>query len=345
MQMTSKVPVSADLMERLQRDAVQLLQLKQRPAVLYDRTLRNPYSDVHIVRIDPGNLNVQVYIKIPHAGPSSLHLMQTRLAAEFGIMQQLHSKTSAATDGSCPVATPLGYYPEHLALATLKAASQTLRQHYRSAARLVYNRRSRELLLRETVNCGVWLKKFQQYTACGTSAFDDKQLIAYVQIRLDRLMEKAGLGFSRSLAEKIVAQITSLSRSIAPETHCVAGRHNDFASHNILAEDGKIWAIDFSMYDTGSSAYDPAYFWLELEMLKIDPSYSAPFLSLLQNAFLQAYGSISIDSPAFRLARCQYSLNRILTFHSDARLPTPGTLYRRAAVKACMAWVVQFAHP
>lgn len=339
------VSVLNNLMELLQRDVVQSLQLPALPVVLYVKTLHNPYSDVHIFQIDPKHLNLHVYVKIPHASPSNLHLMQKRLAAEFKIMQQLHSEASATTNTPyCHVARPLGYYPEHLAIVTFKAGAQTLRQHYRSAARLLYNSKSRELLLKEVINCGLWLKKFQQCTAAGTAAFDGKQLIDYVKIRLDSLIKKSNIEFSIPLSDKIISQIATLSESIDPQMHKISGRHNDFSSHNILTDRGKVWAIDFSMYDTGSSVYDPSYFWLELEMLKIDPSYSTKFLDFLQDAFLEAYGSISINSPVFNLVRCQYSINRILTLHNDTRLPTPGTFYRRSAVKACMEWVIKFAH-
>lgn len=333
------------LMEQLQRDVVQSLGLKYIPTVSYAKILRNTYSDVHIVHIDPKHLNLHVYVKIPHANPSSIPIVQERLATEFKIMQQLHNHASTRTNALfCHVAKPLGYYPDHLAIATFKASSQTLRQHYRSAARLIYNNHSRDMLVKEVENCGLWLKTFQQCTACGTGAFDDKKLISYLKTRLQELTEKSNLYFSQSLAEKIIAQITHLSHSIDPQTHKISGRHNDFASHNILTDKGKIWVIDFSMYDTESSTYDPAYFWLELEMLKLDPSYSRQFLDFLQNVFIESYGSISTESHSFNLVRCQYSINRISTLHSDAQIPTPDTLYRRSVVKACMAWIKYFAH-
>lgn len=334
---------SSELMECIQRDAAHLLQWKQIPAIRLLKTLHNPYSETYQLEIQGEDAQRRIYLKMPHASAHGSTLAQDRLAAEFKIMQALHQKKAA--DSSlyfASVAQPVGHYPEHLALATFEVGAQTLRQHYRSAARLVYRASSRKTLVAEVENTGIWLRQFQQQTLEGTGPFDDGRLMEYLDIRLDLLMKMHAPGFSSSFAEKLKNQIRNLSRTIDPRTHENTGRHNDFASHNILVDNGKIWVIDFSMYDAGSSAYDPAYFWLDMEMLKADPSYCKRFLCHLQEKFLAHYGKISPDSTAFQLVRCQYSINRILTLHGTSMLPTPHTMYRRKVVASCLEWLQDF---
>lgn len=339
-----KTSLSSELMERIQHDAAQLLQWKQIPAIQLLKTLRNPYSETYQLEIQGKNTHRRIYLKMPHASTNGSTLAQDRLAAEFSIMHALHQKNAA--DGSmcfAGVAQPVGYYPEHLALATFEVGSQTLRQHYRSAARLMYRASSRKTLMEEVKSAGTWLREFQQHTLQGTGPFDDVRLIEYLEIRLNLLMKMHDLGFSNSFSEKLKNQIRRLSKTIDPRTHENAGRHNDFASHNILVDNGKLWVIDFSMYDTGSTAYDPTYFWLDMEMLKADPTYCSQFLCQLQNKFLARYGKISPDSTAFQLARCQYSINRILTLHGKSIIPTPHSLYRRRVVSSCLEWLKDFS--
>lgn len=345
MPITLKNLPSKNLIECIQKDATQLLNLPKLPAIRILKTLHNPYSETHLLGIECNNVYFRAYLKMPHASKSEINTVQKQLATELKIMQKLHQGSNAeAHPLLSDVAKPLGYYPEHLALATFEAGPRTLRQHYRSAGRLIYRRRSRELLLDEVKNAGIWLQKFQQHTMHGTGVFDTAQLISYLKIRLDILTRTKNLNFPSLLASKVINQIERLSKTLDPVTHQISGRHNDFASHNIICATGKIRIIDFSMYDTGSTAYDPTYFWMDIEMLKLDPSYCSRFLSQLQEKFLEYYGEISPRSTAFQLVRCKYSLNRILTLHSTSKLPTPHSIYKRSVVTSCMSWINKFSN-
>lgn len=336
--------ICSDLIACIQWDAAQLLETPEATVVKHVKTLHNPYSETYLLEVKNQHSRLRIYVKIPHASATGANIAQKRLRTEFNIMQALHQGSKAANhDLFADVAEPLGYYPEYTALATVEAGAHTLRQHYRSTARLIYSRPSRELLLAEVKNAGIWLQKFQQNTFRGTGAFDAEQLIAYIKIRLALLVKIKNINFSPLLANSVIAQIDKLAKKIDPATHPIAGRHNDFASHNIIANQGKIRIIDFSMYDTGSTAYDPTYFWMDLEMLKSDPSYCSRFLSELQAVFLTHHGGIDSHSVAFQLVRCQYSINRILTLHQKLILPTPHNIYKKSVVTSCLSWIKEFS--
>lgn len=343
MPVTLTQKLSADLIERLRNDVARLLALNGMPSLVYGRAIHNPYSDVHILCVEYQQLKRRIYVKIPHTEKLEIQLAQSRLAAEFSIMQLLCAEANGSEgQHRYGTVTPIGYYPDYPAIATFEGASQTLRQHYRSAARLFYNGRSRAFLLDEVKSCGLWLRDFQQKTFQRFDAFDTEKLVAYLEVRLDLLVKKSVAGFTQALAQKIIDQVRNHSARIAPKVHKITGRHQDFASHNILSERGRIWVVDFSMYDTDSSAFDPAYFWLDLEMLRFDFSYSNQFIQKLQEIFLDSYGLISTEDPAFQLVRCQYSINRILTLHSKQGLLSFDDIYHRAVVHGCMAWIERF---
>lgn len=340
----STIPsVAASLIPLLQTDLAQRLRAGADPLVRYAKTLHNPYSDVHVYDVVEGASPQRLYVKVPHPGRDGGSLALKRLESEFGILQRLSESSAppSAADRFGTV-TPLNLYPEIPALATFEASPGTLREHYRRSLRHLWRRGSIDDLTQEVTHCGLWLRDFQRQTAAGTGAFDVQALLDYVTVRLRALVDDASLDFPQQLADLISQRVVSLGQSITPSSHRICGRHNDFASHNILVKNGRVWVIDFSMYDTGSSTFDPTYFWLDLEMLKHDPSYTSSAIDQLQDRFLQAYGGIRTEDAAFQLVRCQYSLNRILTLHASSRWPTPANLYRRSVVKRSLAWLQGF---
>jgi aminoglycoside phosphotransferase (APT) family kinase protein len=330
-------------MHLLQRDVARHAGATTLPGIAHLKTLPNPYSDVHVFQLDGPSENRRLYVKVPHPGAHGLDRARQRLHAEFTMLHQLQSLEPSAPADPFGTAEPLNYYPDYPALATFEAATSTLREHYRSGARRFWRGATRASLPLAVAHCGQWLRAFQQTTAAGCGPFAVEDLLAYVDIRLQQLVTLNGLDVSETLAQDIRSRVRSVAVGIPPGTHRLCARHNDFASHNILARGERIWVIDFSMVDTGSYAFDPATFWLDLDMLKADPSHDAGFIDELQGHFLHAYGGISPDCPAFALVRCQYQLNRVLTLHGPLGLPTPGALYRRSVVRQCLSGLRAFA--
>lgn len=335
----NKIPEG--LTANLQRDAVRIFGLHPAPSIVHKKTIQNPYSDVHVFEISQDEFKRRVYVKLPHSEFQGPEILKTRLISEFGIMQRLN--VLGLNTREYGVGVPFGYYPEYPAIATLEAANKTLRMRYRTRARLLVPSAVRDSVTQEVANCGLWLRKFQEVTAKEAATFDIDELVIYSQVRLKRLLSHSKIDFPNHLAEGVVQGIYGLGGSIQPGEGRIVGRHNDFAGHNILVDDQKVWVIDFSMFDHGPSAYDPCNFWLELEMLKLDPTYSTPFLGDLQKQFLASYGLISPDSPEFRLARCRYTLNRLVTSLGDMEGWKPDSFYRRRVVHRCLNWLEGFA--
>lgn len=335
------VALPRGLADTLLADATRFFELDALPELTQLRTIRNPYSDVHIVEISRGDFRRRVYIKIPRSDFQGTAVLKARLTTEYEIMRTLSA--AGPRDGTHGVAIPLGCYPEYPALATLEAGTRTLRMQYRAWARLLSLPGSRRALLAQVSDCGAWLRAFQERTFKENAPFDLDALRTYCGLRLDRLLAKQGFEFPIELAAGVRRAIDTEGPALHATPVRIVGRHNDFASHNILVDQGKIRLIDFSMFDYGPDAYDPCNFWLDIEVLKLDPSYAGKFLSALQAQFLEAYSGLSEDTPAFRLARCRYTLNRLVTSIDTARGWGPGAFYRRRVVRASMDWLREFA--
>lgn len=334
-------PIPERLLKELQKDAIDTFRLSSAPSVSVKKTIENPYSQVFVITVKAGNHNKTLYVKIPHSEFQGFEILKERLLTEYEIMQKMSSTDSNHFDYN--VATPFGCYPDYPAIATYEAANDTLRLHYRSHARLLTPPLLQDHLMQEVSNCGLWLRDFQKKTHKENAAFNTNELAIYCEVRIKRLLKTNNLDFSTNLADGIINSILRLGESISPNEHKVVGRHNDFASHNVLAKNGRVWIIDFSMFDYGSSAYDPCNFWFDLEILKHDLTYSNKYISKLQDKFLESYGMIAPDDPEFKLAQCRYTLNRLVSSTVEIKKSKLGSLYRKKLIQASLGWLDGFS--
>lgn len=329
------------LVQALCNDVALALGFDSEPSLVVKKTIENPYSRVHVVDVTVNQFCTRLYVKIPHSSVHDDSVLRERLSVEYQIMQTMCESSGRSADYG--VATPLGYYPEFPAFATFEAGRKTLRMYYRTRARVLTLVPFRKVLVQSVEHCGRWLCEFQDRTRKDAAPFDVKELVVYCDVRIRRLLRQNRIRFDEKLAAGIEGAIRKHATGIRAVENRIVGRHNDFASHNLLADQARIRVIDFSMFDYGSAAYDPCNFWLELEMLKLDPTYSRSFLGSLQETFLVEYGQITPEMPAFMLARCRYTLNRLVS-----ALESPGGMglnstYRSRVSAASLEWLGHFA--
>lgn len=336
---TPGLPV--DLSSLIESDLQHFLAVSRRPKLVGTTRIPNPYSDVYQLVFSTPTGRACAYLKIPHHTPENEAALRRRLATEYKVMDTLARRWKTCADFG--VVEPIAFYPDIPALLTKEALGRPLRERYRTTARRLGRGSSKRELIECVSRCGEWLSEFQQETRVGIASFDVKELLDYCVIRFKLLLQDASSGFSPELAKRIAYRVNETALGELANGVVITGRHNDFASHNIISQDGTIRVIDFSMYDTGAAAYDVCNFWLELEMLKYDWTYSRPFLSQLQCEFLAGLEEIQPLAPAFRLARVRYSLNRLLTALGNRGAWRPDARYRRRAAEVSLDWLRSFA--
>jgi len=253
-----------------------------------------------------------VYVKQPIEDRHNRGLLHGRLETEFHIMKRLSGALSA--DEGLHVVAPIALLAEQCALVTLETAGPTLQTLVTKATRYGAAPGRRDALRRAMVFAGTWLTNFQHTTATGKSEFDTDGLLEYCGLRLHLLSRHPGSGVDAHTCDRLMQGLEALVRNVTPEESAIAGRHNDYAPHNIVVNEAGIWVLDFSMYDEGPICYDVCNFWLKLEGLKASPMHSAEYVAALQSSFLSGYaGAVSPESAGFRAARCRFTLARMLT--------------------------------
>ena len=329
------------LLERLTADVKEHFGFDTTPDVGEIRLLRKPYSRVFRVQLKGPADGPCVYLKAPIRSPKNEHLLLERLETEYRVLKELSARMPSTARAG--VVEPLAYYPEQPAVATVEAPGATLGGLVSRHARWYsLSGQCWELPLYANL-CGRWLRDFHDATAQGARRFDIDEHLEYCEPRLSLLCKIDRVGFDAEQAKKVLARLTALAASVPEGDNTVAGRHNDFAGHNIIAGHRGVRVLDFSMYDHGSTYFDVCNFWLDLDVLKMDRAFAPRVLSALQGIFLDSYGGASPAHPLFTLVRCRYVLNRLLTTVNSLKKWNRSYPARRRLAKAYYQWLTDFA--
>lgn len=347
------VPVQSlpgELARRIQRDVQAHFHLAELPTAGAVWQIVNPYSLVLCILWSAGDWSQRVFVKLP-LGPvdpvAAAKYSQpehSTVLREFNVLSMLAPLRVANARGSVAgTVVPLANYIDLFALVTVDAGGTTLRRTYTRHARRWALPRDREALLARVDLCGCWLRQFHASTAQGHDGFKVDELQAYCLTRLEKMHRSYPSALSQTQAEHLMTAAARVAARIPSDSLRISGRHNDFASHNIIARpDGGISVLDFTMYDHGANAFDVCNFWFELEMLKWDPTYSRSLLSDAQRLFLASYGEMTADSPDFILARLRYAINRLLNALGEAKSQSGYSLHRHLSVRSIRGWLDAF---
>ena len=339
-----------DLLARIQRDTQTHFGLAKPPNATAAWQIVNPYSLVLCIQWSADDWRQRVFVKLPLGLVDPVDAAKysqpehSTVLREFNVLRMLAplrvSNGRGLVAGSV---VPLANYIDLFALATVDAGGTTLRRNYTRHARRWALSSDREALLARVDLCGLWLRQFHVSTAQGHDGFHIDELQAYCRTRLEKMHRSYPSALSQTQAEHLMTAAARVAARIPSDSLRVSGRHNDFASHNIIARpDGGISVLDFTMYDHGANAFDVCNFWFELEMLKCDPTYSRSLLSDAQSLFLASYGAMTVDSPDFILARLRYAINRLLNALGEAKSRTGYSLHRHLTIRAIRTWLSAF---
>ena len=140
---------------------------------------------------------------------------------------------------------------------------------------------------------------------------------------------RAGM-FPPDVGAKSIAEVLDDAKRLR-----VAGRHNDYAPHNMIVGDGTLTLLDFGFFDHDSVVYDLCRFWSHLEQMKMGLLARVSAMATYQSRFLEGYGSpVDTEAPLFRIIRCRSVVASMLTLaENGGRLlslrPEAGRIYRR----------------
>lgn len=328
----------SELLETFLRDMARALGFAGHPDIERVVVIRNPYSDVYRISLRNGQSTKVVYIKQRRFTPKSRKRVCERVEAEYHVISDL------SRDPICGygVITPLALYPSVAALVTLGVDGPCLSGHIRQGLGYL-GRASRNHIDELVAACGNWLHDFHRSTSLGYKEFDVQDLLDYTDIRIDLLRRNDSAGLPTVFFDRFRRGVQERAAQVASGENLVAGRHNDFGSHNIICDGRMVRVLDFGMFDYGAAAYDACKFWLELELLKQDPMLSTRALREAQEIFIRSYGLIRPADPVFNLVQTRYMLNILLNALDKVGGRWWPSLYRKRQARACRAWLLAFS--
>ncbi len=258
-----------------------------------------PYSNVYRLQLVPraerslATPSRFIYVKILSRRAtfqSNPEKYLARLATEFAAGRRLHEALGSAKEFG--VVKPVAYYPECLAMVTEEAFGAPLSNVITRDGKLWPAADKLEQLATHCRRAGQALAVMQKATR-EASRYDPAELIEYIDVRMQRLLESDRVPFSAADRRQILRFLESAIPAIPVEQLGMSGCHSDYAPFNLLAAADKITVADFTMFKIGSVYNDLTYFCHRLEGYLHKPIYRSQTIRRLQDEFLRGYTEAS----------------------------------------------------
>jgi hypothetical protein len=293
----------------------------------------NPGSTTNRIELFLGEERRAIYVKTLIPGRGATEKIKEDVVKEYEVLSTLYDGFSGMSHIS--VVRPIAVFPEYGAIATEEAPGPTLQHRLARATRPWASGHDSDKAGRCCYLAGKWLNKFQQLTYKGNSPFSAGDILDYCNVRLSDLGTRPESGVDDSLRQKISVYIEELSRQATQQENTVAGCHNDYAPHNMIAQDNHLCVLDLGFFNYDSTIYDVCRFWHRLETFKADPLVSNRRITDYQENFLLGYEHrVDRNASAFRLAKCRFVLSSMCTLlkggtRSFVRRQLDSYLYRK----------------
>ena len=251
-----------------------------------------------------------LFVKIPIIDENNEDVVFSRLQSEFEHLK--HFREAFEKEPHLSVATPIAYFERYPALVTEEVRGHTLHDILVGQTRLIGRSHANYDIVDLCRLSGLWLSRFQAATTLPRSHVNIGELQHYCEIRLDSMLQTPNCPIDNHFKSRFLSHLDDVGHSIRPDDNTISLRHNDYAPHNIVADNDSISVLDFTMCDAGETFYDIVAFWERLESFKSDPLHSSRLMCELQAAFLGGFGQkIDVDSPGMRLGRCKFHVTQL----------------------------------
>ena len=221
----------------------------------------NPGSTTCRVELFVGEQRRVLYAKTLIAGRGLTERIREDVAKEYDVLCRLYA--SFRDMRGISVVQPLAVFPEYRTIVTLEAPGPTLQYRLAGATRIWASRSETESAGRFCYLAGKWLNRFQQLTYRGETPYAAGDIRDYCDTRLSDLVRRPGSGVDAQMRERVLAWIDGLSGQARRQDNRVAGCHNDYAPHNMIAGDDGLCVLDLGFFNYDSTVYDVCRFWHE----------------------------------------------------------------------------------
>jgi hypothetical protein len=274
--------------------------------------IRRPWSDVLKFRVELRDSSFDAFLKIrklrQNVAPGVDTSRDDRLTTEFA--NTLRVFQAFANDRRFSTVRPIACFPEHRAIVTAGAAGRTLSELIERRARWMPDSAALDELTSLMSASAEWVLAFQNIGPVAVEPFSVAELTEYVDIRLHKLVNSSRARFADADRRAVLAYMTALGAEVPREHLVKVAVHGDFAPGNVLADGGRVAALDFFRSTQGSKYQDLARMFTQLDLLKAKPQYRPAVIDRLQLAMLRRYDpALRPDDPLFELLVLMHTIN------------------------------------
>ena len=304
--------MNREILDQIVRDGNRIFATRGKVTVGTIDERSNPGSTTYRIELLLGEERHAIYVKTLIPGRGATEKIKEDVLKEYEVLCSLYD--GFADMPGVSVVRPLAVFPEYRTIVTEEAPGPTLQHRLARATRPWASSDDSGKAGRSCYLAGKWLNKFQQLTYRGNSPFSAGDIVDYCNVRLCDLVARPDSGVNDSLQEKLSDCIEAMSRQAKQQENTVAGCHNDFAPHNMIAQDNHLCVLDFGFFNYDSTIYDVCRFWHRLETFKTDPLVSSSRITEYQESFLLGYEhTVDRNASAFRLAEVRFVLSSMCT--------------------------------
>ena len=265
------------------------------------------FSHTWKIRLHYGHATKNIVLKESSREPGPGSKDRRAVEAEYDILQILHEKFLKVK--GINVVMPLACLPEDDILALEVFPGNKLNTVIVDHLRWLPSQGVKKEIEDYFTQCGQWLRLFQQFTRKDVNVTFEKSLYLEDIHSLFGALEKYGI--SSILQKKILGFIDTGFEKIGVRQLDLVGYHSDFTPWNVLVDDGEIAVMDFGQFSYSNSYDDLTLFVATLEGYKSVVGIIGKHISRMRSAFLEGYGTRTIDPDIFDLLLLKNTLKSI----------------------------------
>lgn len=237
----------------------------------------------------------------------STETIQERRRVEERVRREFQATTESwrafAAHESVGCVRPLGYFPEHLAIATEVAPGQHLSELLQRVLLPFAPKADRLLFDRVCHRLADWLRQFHE-RGRGETMCDQAALTEYVDARLRRLVDNPFSGFTEADRVRVLLVTAWLTARLQPADLAEVAIHDDLTPDKIVVSDHKLTVLDCGVTRRGLAYHDLARLHMHIGLFASDHHYSASLIRDAQRRLVRAFDpTLDPQNPALCVAQ------------------------------------------
>ena len=312
-----------------------------------------PNSKIARVRFQWPGETLMIFLKILHpelvdgrANRSDRQFKEEQILAEFTTLERLDAAFEPHPE--LGVVTPIGCFPEHIALATKEKPGSMFSTQVGRVR--VYSRQASVDELADWFRlCGRWLRCFQTFEdeTAGAATFDFAEVSDYCDVRLEILADHRPQEFTSRFCGAIRAFLQEQVLAQDPDSLEIVGRHNDYGPYNMILSGRQLVVLDFAGFNFGPSLSDYVKLWCTIDSMRGSPLVSTRMIATYRDAFASGYGrAVDTANPLFLMLRLAYVLDKMGDICLDwDGIPMSRRLTYRMLYRRYLSWIANLTRP